>query len=103
MLKSGAGVVVVLLALSRPCTLASSESRIKTLFFLSGEEVLVASVEAPLGEGEESSVVDDEGGEEALVLRSVEVDAASGVVDEAGAFSLLLQDGFEGVIIFRFL
>ena len=83
-LKSGAGVVVVLLALRRPCPLSSSESRNKTLFFLREEGVLVASVEA-LGEGEESSVVD-----EPLVLPSVEV-AASGVVDEAVAFSLLLH------------
>ena len=93
MLRSGAGagVVVVLLALSRPCTLARNSSRIKTLFFLV-EEVL-DSVEE-LGEGEDTSVVDgeedEEGGGEPAELPSVEV-AASVVVDEAGAFSLLLK------------
>ena len=97
LLKSGAGVVVVvvLLALMRPCTLARNSSRIKTLFFLGPlwDPSWDPSVEA-LGDGEEASVVeaevDDEGGDDAVVIPSVEVDT-SGVADEAvAAFSLLL-------------
>ena len=88
-------VVVVLLALMRPCTLARNSSRIKTLFFLGplwDPSWDPFSVEA-LGDGEEASVVeaevDDEGGDDAVEIPSVEVDT-SGVADEAVAFSLLL-------------
>jgi len=86
---------VVLLALMRPCTLARNSSLIKTLFFLGPlwNPSWDPSVEA-LGDGEEASVVevevDDEGGDDAVVIPSVEVDT-SGVADEAVAFSLLLM------------
>ena len=79
---------MVLLARRRPCTRASSESRIRTRFFLFREGALEASVDGELGEGEVSSEVDVK---EALVLCSVDVEATD-VVEAAVAFSLLLQE-----------